>query len=401
MKFPAEKAGKRARCPKCDAVVVIPAEEKVEAITADAAAETVPTAPVVSEEDDPGGSYDVFTDPEIEERKKQLAAEEEESRKKKKKKKENLPTVTRKVKAIPDAEAWNTVRLGLLITLVGVLIWGFTHILQSSYVLLGSVTYSEYAGLINNKINEGRQPEDELPGKGQFWKVNDLDIYLGMIAGKELYGTAKVFLVVGTIFYFFQALAWAAGSIVALPVPRRFGTLGLLLTGLILAFFNFIIMFAFKLLPILGVGYVIIPFVAPEIDMTEYNMERLVPLHVIWGAAPFWDSFLTIIFRLFFYLQPLMGCIFLWSVGTAIKDEGVEKSARTLCQLCLGVFFIQVCFHYLAMCGATPVMVMVLRVFYTLWFGFCLLFIGQYAIVILRCRSVLYDKINPKNELLD
>jgi hypothetical protein len=96
-----------------------------------------------------------------------------------------------------------------------------------------------------------------------------------------------------------------------------------------------------------------------------------------------------------------MGCIFLWSVGIAIKNDGVEKSGRTLSQLCLGVLFIQICFHFLAMCGATPVMVTVLRIFYTVWFAFQLLFIGQYAIAILNCRSVLYDKIYPKHELQD
>jgi hypothetical protein len=399
MKFSAEKAGKRAKCPKCDAVVLIAAEEMAEAPKKEAVPESAPAAPVADEEDDGPAEYGVWTDPEIELRKKQMAAEEEERRKKKKKKKDkDLPSVARKIKAIPDAEAWNSVRLSLLFTLMGVLIWGFTHVLQCSYVLLGSAEYSEYGNLINKNIED---VDDELPERGEFWKIKDIDVYLGMIAGKDLQGTAKVFLVVGTIFYFFQALSWGAGNVVAMPVPRRFGMFGQLITGLILGFFNFLIMFIFKLLPVLGVGYLMIPFVTPEIDMTEYNMERIVPLHVMWSAAPFWDTFATIIFRTLFYLQPMMSCVFIWSVGTAIKDEGIEKSARGMTQLCLGVFFMHLCYHFLAMCGATPVMVIILRVFYGVWFGFTLLLVGQYALLIVKCRAVLYDKIYPRNELVD
>jgi hypothetical protein len=391
MKFSAEKAGKRAKCPKCDAVVLIAADPKTEAAKEDAPAESAPVAPVADDENDGPAEYGVWTDPEIEKRKQEMAAEEEERRTRRKKKKDkNLPIVTRKIKAIPDADSWKSVRLGLLITLVGVFIWGFTHVLQSSYVLLGSVEYSEYATLIHEKVNQ------------KDGDVNYRDVYLGMIAGRDFFGTAKAFLIMGTLLYFFQALAWGAGNVIAMPVPRRYGMLGQLITGLILGFFNFTIMFVFKLLPVLGIiSYVMIPFVTPEIDMTEYNMERLIPLHIMWSGAPFWESFLTIIFRTLFYLQPMMGCVFIWSIGTAIKDEKLEQSARGMTQLCLGVLFIQVCFHFLAMCGATPVMVTVLRVFYGVWFGFALLFIAQYALLILNCRLILFEKIYPKNELVE
>jgi uncharacterized Zn finger protein (UPF0148 family) len=54
MKFSAEKAGKRAKCPKCDTIVVVQAEEPEPAPT--------PTPPTSSLDPDTGG-YDVFTDP--------------------------------------------------------------------------------------------------------------------------------------------------------------------------------------------------------------------------------------------------------------------------------------------------------------------------------------------------
>ena len=112
-------------------------------------------------------------------------------------------------------------------------------------------------------------------------------------------------------------------------------------------------------------------------------------------------NFLTVIFRFLFYLQPAIGCIFIWSVGTAIKEPGLEDSARGTTQLCLGTMFMLICFHLLSLCGATPVMVTVLRVFYGVWFGFSVLLIAQYALLIMRCRTVLYEKIYPKNELQD
>jgi hypothetical protein len=65
----------------------------------------------------------------------------------------------------------------------------------------------------------------------------------------------------------------------------------------------------------------------------------------------------------------------------------------------LGTFFILFCFHMLSLCGSSHVLVNVLRVFYTVWFCFLFLFMLQYASLILKCRAVLYDKINPKYEL--
>src|SRR5690242_18525463 len=111
MKFSAEKAGKRAKCPKCDTILLIKAEEEPKKqdqdtnITAKPDAAAAP-APPATDEEDPTGGYEVKLDPELEERRRALQ-EEEESKKKKERKK--LPKVTRKIKAIPDAESWEKV----------------------------------------------------------------------------------------------------------------------------------------------------------------------------------------------------------------------------------------------------------------------------------------------------
>src|ERR1019366_5938560 len=113
MKFSADKAGKREKCPKCQTILVVQVEEepaelvKEESAKKEAAVQPVAAAvgKAVDPDDDGPAAYDVFTDPELEERQKAIAAEDELLLKQKKVKKK-LPKMMRKMKAIPDAEAW-------------------------------------------------------------------------------------------------------------------------------------------------------------------------------------------------------------------------------------------------------------------------------------------------------
>ncbi len=407
MKFSAEKAGKRAKCPKCDTIVLIQAEEaapQVKAAAAEAAAaeaaaaEAAAVVAAAPPEDDSAAGYGVFLDPELEALKKQREEEERLAAKKKRERKV-LPKVARKVKAIPEAEAWAKVRFGLLFTFIGTVVWIATHILQGSYVVIGTADLPEYAQLIAS-ILETRGGENDFPERGQFWDVDDLDIFLGMIAGREFIGYAKTCLVLASLLYLLQALCWGASYIISLPVPRRFATLGQLIAAMVLSFLNFLTMFFFKLLPVLGAySWILVPFLTPEIVLTEYNMERVIPIHALWSGAPFWDNFLNLILKFCFYLQPTFGCIFIWTIGTAMKDEALEQRAKGLTQLSLGTFFTLFCFHMLSLCGASPVLVWTVRIFYGVWYCFLLLFMLSYAALILKCRAIMYEKIYPKNEL--
>ena len=407
MKFSAEKAGKRAKCPKCDTLILIQAEEETPQVKA-AAEEAVAAgaAPVVaaappSEEDDAAGSYGVSFDHELEEIKKKRDAEER-AKARAKKDRKALPKVARKKKAIPDAAAWDRVRFGLLFTFIGVCIWIFTHFLQGAYVVIGKADFPEYAQLIAWNL-ERRGGEEDFPPPGKFWDVDELDIYLGMISGREFLGFARTCLVIASLFYFVQALCWGISYVICWPVPRRYGTFGQLIVSMVLGFFNFLFMFFFKLLPVLGIiGWVMIPLLVPEIAMTEYNMERWIPINILWAGSPhvaFWENVLTLIVKLSLYLQPTFGCIFLWSIGSALKDERIEQTAKGLAQLSLGTFFTLFAFHMLSLCGATPVLVWLLRVLYTVWFVFLIMFMFSYAKLILQCRGVLWERIHPANEL--
>ena len=396
MKFSAEKAGKRAKCPKCETVNVIEAapEPKAEPATAPA---SPPAAPDPFADEGPH-AYDVFTDPELEERRRIMQEEEEAGAKKKDRKK--LPKVGRKVKVIPDAESWSMIRIGLLFMFIGTWIWLACHIMQGTYVILGSVEFPEFANLMARNLelrnNEG------FPEAGQMWELDKLEIYLGMIAGRDFAGYARMCITLASVLYFIQAILWAAGYGFCLPVPRRFGMHGHVLILLGLAVFNMLIMFIFKLLPVVGAhGYVMIPLLAPEIAMTEYNMERLVPINILWSGAPFWENTMCLLFKFLFYMEPMFVSIFVWSAGVLIKDENIEQTGKGRVMMALGTFFILVAFHLLSLCGASPVLVQVLRVIYTLWFFFLIIFMLQFAMMLLKFRAVLYDKINPKFELDD
>jgi hypothetical protein len=348
-------------------------------------------------EEEEVGEYGVWIDPEIEALAKQRAAEEE-AKAKAKKERKKLPKVARKIKAIPDAEAWEKVRLGMLFVFAGVWIWLFCHLLQGSYILLGSVELPEFANLI--AVNLEVRGDEGFPPLGHGWDIDELGVYLGMIAGRSFLGFASGCLVISSLFYFVQAALWVIGYFFCLPVPRRFGMFGQILAVLGLAAFNMLVMFIFKLLPVVGVhGYIMIPFVVPEIALTEYNMERMVPIHILWSGAPFWENLATLIFRSTSYFEPALFSVFIWSAGVAVKDKTLEEGGQGRTQMALGTLFVLICYHLLSLCGASPVLVMVLRAIYVVWYFFTIIFMLQYAMLLMKARAVLYDKINPKNEL--
>ena len=128
-----EKAGKRAKCPKCDAIVLIKADadSKNGAAAAAPPAEPAQSKPPEVEE---VGEYGVAIDPELEELARKRQAEED-AKAKAKKERKKLPKVGRMVKAIPDAESWKKVLIGMLFVFAGTWVWLFCHVLQGSYVL--------------------------------------------------------------------------------------------------------------------------------------------------------------------------------------------------------------------------------------------------------------------------
>jgi hypothetical protein len=386
MKVGADKAGRKAKCPKCEAVLTIPAADAPK--PADPEPVTLAPAKPPDDDDDGDGSYGVTIDHDAAARLKRI--EEEDRRRAKEAKKKKGPKVKRKFQALPDADEFEKVRLGLLFVFFGMLVWAFAHALHGLWVLMGYVEYHDYANMVMNQIR------GQDPGAARFWNINQLNLLLGMVAGQGFLGFAKVCLIVETILYYVTALLWFVGYFICLPVPRRYGAFGELITCMVLGVFNFFVVLFLRLLPVLGAyQYYLVPFVVPEVSLVEYNIERVFPYEVLWSGSPFWEMFLTLFLEFFLALQPTIFAMFVWSVGRAIKDSRVEENASSVTQLGFGQFFILFSFHMMSVCGTTPVLINVVRVLYVLWWAFLLMFIVRSALLLTRARYYLDLKVNP------
>jgi hypothetical protein len=402
MRFGQDKAGKKARCPKCSTLVLIPADDEDEdedededqdEDEGDEEAKAAPPPPLPSETkpappDDLGayGASDV------------ISAEEKnkEPEKKAKKKKKKAPKLSRKVRAIPDAEQWEKVRGGLIFIFIGTVLWGAAHALQGTYVALGVVDYTEFVRPLAEELNARQQP---LPEGGRFWDINGLNVLLGMISGHGFLALAKTCLILAVILRLAQPIVSCVGYLVCLAVPQRYGTTFQATLLLMLGGWNTLVILFLMVLPVLGIySYYLVPLLTPEIAMTEYNMERSMPLHILWMSRPFLEFMFNIVVQMLLYLEPIVGAVFLWSIGLSIKEPKIAQGGQSLAQLGLGQFYILLSYHMLSVAGTTPVLVTVLRVLYVLWYAFLLLFILSYAGLLLKTREALYTKINPMHE---
>src|SRR5437868_4493675 len=95
MKFAADKAGRKAKCPKCTAIITVP---KTDGVNGPAAR---------GSEDEGDGAYGIVVDKELEERRRQI--EEEAVQRAKEAKKKKAPKILKKFKSLPDAELWEKV----------------------------------------------------------------------------------------------------------------------------------------------------------------------------------------------------------------------------------------------------------------------------------------------------
>jgi phage FluMu protein Com len=391
LKVGADKAGRKIKCPKCEAVLTVPALELKKESPA-----PIPLTPAlkpVEEEDDKG--YGVVVDHELAEKRRLL--EEADRKRLKEEKKKKAPKVQRRFKELPDAEDWEKVRLGLLFIFFGTLIWAFTHALQGLWVVLGTIEFQEHAHMVVEQIDMRRM---DGPGPGGFWDIGQLNLLLGIVAGRAFIGFARVCLIINAVLYFLQAILWFVGYFICLSVPNRYGAKGTIITQMCLGGFNFFVVLFLKLLPLLGAyQYYLVPMVIPEVALAQYNMERVLPFHVLWSGAPFWETVLNLFLQFFFYLQPALGASFCWSIALAIKDPKLEEAGGAVTQFAFGLYFVLMAFHMISICGTTPMCLMFERVLYVLWYCFLMMFIVRYALLTNFARAVLDSKINP--ELVD
>jgi hypothetical protein len=394
LKFAAANAGKKAKCPKCKTVLTIPAAEK--------AAEKVNGPAAAAAEDEGDGAYGVVVDHDLEARRQRL--EEEEQLRQKELRKKKAPKVQKKFKSLPEAEAWEKVQFGLLFVFFGTCLWALTHLLQGMWVGLGTAENNDYSRLVTELIERSQQArvdhgDPPIPEDGRFWEFSQFHMLVAMAGGRGFVSFAKFCLVVNLFLYPIQAILWAVGFILCFPVPRHHGTLGLLITFLVLGFFNFLFFFFFRLLPTTGLyRYYLVPYVIPEVLITEYNMDRLYPFFLLWSPSPFWESLLSIFLQFIYYLQPIIAVMFLWACATALKDIRVEENSNGVVVTGLGQYFLWLSLLMISLCGTSPVLVWVLRILYIMWYAFQMMFIIRFALLTWRVREMLEARINPESQ---
>jgi hypothetical protein len=378
MKFGADKAGRKAKCPKCENVLTVP----VNGAAAPGAAQA---------EEDAG--YGVVIDHELAE----LRAKREEADRlrQKEEKKKKAPTVKKKYKSLPEAELWEKVHFALIFIFLGSCLWAFMHLLQGCWVALGTVEYVDYARLVTRLIENQDPPI--IPERGQFWGFSQYRYLVSLAAGSTFANFAIFCLIVNLLLYPIQVILWFIGYILALPVPRHHGTLGQLIFIMVLGGFNVLFYLIFRVLPTTGLfKYYLIPYFIPEVMLTEYNMERVMPLFMLWSASPFWESLLAVFLQFVVFLEPILGVVFLWTIAKSLKDDRIGDNAAQITAVGFGQYFFWVAFLMIALCGTTPVLVWVLRVLYIMWYASLMMFIVRYALLTWRIRDLLAFRLYPE-----
>ena len=366
----ADKAGRRAKCPKCGKAVPIPAAEEPPPVVAAA-----PPPPPPDDDDGPADyglvDHDSAPPPEVD-----LTG----SLSPKKKDKKKAAKITRRTKTLPDKEQWEKVNTGLLFVFMGVTVWLAAHLLHGLYVVLGNVDFPEFAKILIGELE--RPPADKL------------NMLIGMISGSGFLRFARGTMIVCFVLMIVQSLLWFVGYGFCFAVPNRYGTSTAISFTTATGVINFLNTIFLRLLPTVGAyNLILIPLLVPEISMTEFNTERSLPINVLWSPMPFWENFATVVVEFLMYLEPVLMAEFLWCVGMSLRDRRIEERARALVQLGLGQFFILVAYHMMAVCGTSAVLVIVLKVLYVLWYCFSLLFIAWLAGLLLKTREVLTQKI--------
>lgn len=397
MKVGADKAGRKAKCPKCASPIVVPDAEPAAPAKAPepgpalaTAEEPAPFKYVDKDDDDDGQKTYTMTQDDaaakpVVEIKSKLTTPKGPGRK-----------ISKKLAKITDAKQWVKVGLGLQIVAGGLFVWLFAFLLYRLPLVVGLAMGEEYAVQANERL------VTSPPEYGKPAEVDYCAYAITLLSGNMVGGFMIWVVRFSQVIYLLMYLPLAAGYALCLVVPPRYGT-KLQLTVIIgLAGANALFGIIFKLLPMLGVyEYTILPIAVPEIVMISMNVDRLESLYTFWLKLPVLEMFWTLLMTLMFYLEPALIGVFLRAVGKGIKSEVLENKAMTIMKLGFSQLYVQMCFILVALCGTSEVLLSVLRVLYVI--GMCF-FIGQLVytgMVCLSVNSIVYKQLGDQaDELL-
>ncbi len=395
LRFPSEKAGGSGRCRKCGARVRVPkAKEAIQ----DKQAKPL----LIDEEEDTGGAYLLKDDPappppeeSKPKRKKKLVDddedddEDEDDRPKTKSKKKKKKKRFYQKRTIQDARHWRKVTHGMLLSSIGMWVLLGAWIFYVIGFIIGLISTPDYSTLAREQLYQQRPIEEWTTDEYVVGETETLDVVgfsLGLVSGSVSVG--RIFYIMIAVLMLTASGVFISAYSVYLGVPNRFGTRGQAVTLMTLGVINMVILVVFRLLPLIGaMRYGMMPYLLPELALSPWNTERVLPLQIFWSWAPFWEVFFGLFFGLLWYAELSLFTIYLRAVSLSLRDHELEPRSVTLIRTILGITFIFFAFYLLSITGTTVVLQVVLRVVYALWLGFSVGFYVYAALVLLWARS--------------
>lgn len=371
--------GKVVVCPKCETKFRVPSEA--------ARKPAAPRKAAVAKKDEPSAeeeTYGFSETEDLEELRRKREAEEE-VRQAEKKKKEK-PIIEVKRKNIGDLKVWERIDKSMIWFQLGIAVWAVAHLVYGLILFLGMVQGPEYAGPVVSKLIRPDQPPMEL-GAGD--SLDRPAFVVAMLGGVNLATFTLVLLVVIQLLTWAKLGLWVTGYSVAWPsAPKDMGGKGQLITLYSLAGLNFVFGFFFVLLPVVGAySYCIMPWTGAELAMAEFNMERSLPLHIFWAFAPFWETLFAFVLTTLIYLEPIMIAYFTWTVACTLKEEAFADVALGAVKMGFAVLYIMLAYQLLALAGTSPVLVMVLRILYVMWYVALIIWMVRLVSMFAKCRE--------------
>ncbi len=393
MKVSADKAGRKARCPKCKAELTIPAASPAAA----------PAPGKGSAEDEEGGAYNLvgaIDAPPVEEKPKKQRRdfedededEEEEAARaralavpKTPGAPEGFRPAAPRARALLEPERWHKVQLGLMLLSVGLWIWVGAFLLGRVPAVIGAFAAPEY-GSFAVRYAEASGPA----------KLTTAEFLMHVVTGTDSASAGLWLARIGEILMLLAGLTLIAGSALCLPVPSRFGSKGLALALVILSSVNVILGVVFRLLPYTGaMNYTLIPVAMPEVSMFgSPGPDRLMPLSVLFSALPMLEYTLALLIWGALFVQLILICAFVRTVALAMRHEELEPKMQGLIRMGLGVLFILLAYLMVSITGTTIVLQWVLRVVYGLFVGFFLGMLVWYALTLLQVPAMIAEELD-------
>ncbi len=382
LKVGADKAGRKIKCSKCGTTLTIPAATSPPS-PAEVAAPEPPPKPAMDDDDEKGG-YNLALVPDA----GQDADKKEDTPAKKSDKKP--PPIKRKFKTLPDPDLWEKVKAGLQIIMVGAAIWAVAALLMGIMVILGIINGPEYAEVLENSMTV----RVETPA-GEVVSADMPTFMLGLITGLGYQGIGKTLYILATLLFMAQTVAMMVGYGVCLKIPDRFGTQLQLKIMLGLGAVNFLALLFFKLLPALGiVNYMLAPYAVPEISLGDGNIDRDPAIWVLWSPSPFWEMTLNVLLMACFYGQPVLIGVFVWSIGSSLREEPVIDRGKGVVGIAFGMAFTLLSFHLLSMAGTSGVAIIVLRIVYGGWAIFTFFLILRVLQTLQASRAIIQSYLD-------